>query len=72
MAVDFDNLLNGGSLEEGGGYTLFDAKDDTAASCDADGRRAQFDCLEGVFDLEEAALWGEGASILLDADSLKL
>ena len=27
----------------------------------ADGCGAEFDCFEGVFDLEETAFWGEGA-----------
>ena len=27
----------------------------------ADGGGAEFDCFEGVFDLEETAFWGEGA-----------
>jgi hypothetical protein len=34
VAVDFDNLLDGAGLEEGGGYALFDTEDYALASCD--------------------------------------
>lgn len=61
MAVDFDNLFDGGGLEEGGGDALFDAEDYAAAGGDADGGRTELDCFERVFDLEEAAFGGEGA-----------
>lgn len=33
------------------------------ACCDADGCGAEFDRFEGVFDLEEAAFWGESAVV---------
>lgn len=33
VLVDFDNLLDGGGFEEGGGDTLFDAEEDTIAGC---------------------------------------
>lgn len=33
MAVDFDNLLDGAGLEEGGGYALFYAEDYAFACC---------------------------------------
>ena len=62
VAVDLDNFLDGGGLEEGGGDALLDAEDDAAAGCDADGGGSEFDGFEGVFDLEEAAFWGEGAA----------
>lgn len=60
VAVDFDNLLDGGGLEEGGGDALLDTEDDALGGGDADGRGAQLDGLEGVFDLEETAFGGEG------------
>lgn len=37
VAVDLDDLLDGGGLEEGGGDALFDAEDDTGGGGDADG-----------------------------------
>jgi len=37
VAVDLDDLLDGGGLEEGGGYALFDAEDDAFGGGDADG-----------------------------------
>ncbi len=61
VAVDLDDLLDGGGFEEGGGDTLFDAEDDAVGGGDADGGAAEFDGFEGVFDLEEAAFGGEGA-----------
>lgn len=64
MAVDFDNLFDGGGLEEGGGDALFDAEDNAAAGGDADGGAAELDCFERVFDLEEAAFGGEGAAVV--------
>jgi hypothetical protein len=33
VAVDFDNLLDGGGFEEGGGYALFYAEDYAFAGC---------------------------------------
>lgn len=60
VAVDFDNLLNRGGLEEGGGDALLDTEDDTFGGGDADGCRAELDGLKRVFDLEETALGGEG------------
>lgn len=65
MPVDFDYLFDGGGLEEGGGDALFDAEDDAAAGGDADGRAAELDCFERVFDLEEAAFGGEGAGVVV-------
>lgn len=60
MAVDLDNFLDRGGLEEGGGDTLLNAKDDAFGGCDTDGCRAEFDGFERVFDLKEAAFGGEG------------
>lgn len=60
MAVDFDNLLDGGGLKEGGSDTLLDTEDNTLRGCDTDGCAAELDSFEGVFDLEEATFWGEG------------
>lgn len=60
VAVDLDNLLDGGSLEEGRGNALLDTKDDTLGGGYADGRGAKLDGLERVFDLEETAFGGEG------------
>lgn len=60
MAVNLDNLLDRGRLEEGGGDALLDAEDDTLRGGDANGRGAELDGLEGVFDLEETAFGGEG------------
>jgi hypothetical protein len=34
VAVDFDDLLDGAGLEEGGGYALFYAEDYAFACCD--------------------------------------
>ena len=62
VAVDLDNFLYGRGLEEGGGDALLDAEDDAAAGCDPDGGGSELDGFEGVFDLEEAAFWGEGAA----------
>jgi hypothetical protein len=60
VAVDLDNLLDRGGLEEGRGDALLDAEDDTLGGSDADSGGAELDGLEGVFDLEEAAFGGEG------------
>lgn len=60
VAVDLDNLLDGGGFEEGGGDSLFDTQDDAFGGGDADGGGAELDCLERVFDLEETAFGGEG------------
>lgn len=62
VAVDFDNLFDGGGFEESGGYALLDAEDDALGSSDADGGGAELDGLKGVFDLEEAAFGGEGVN----------
>ena len=61
VAVDLDNLLYRGGLEKAGGDALLDAEDDSAAGCDADGSGSELDGFKGIFDLEEAAFWGEGA-----------
>ena len=60
MAVNLDNLLDRRRLEQGRGDALLDSQDDALRGGDADGGGAELDGLEGVFDLEEAALGGEG------------
>lgn len=60
VAVDLDNLLDRGGLEEGGRDSLLDAEDDALRGGHADGGRAELDGFEGIFDLEQAAFWGEG------------
>ena len=61
VAVDLDDLLDGGGLEEGRRHSLLDAQDNTLRCGDADGGAAKLDGFEGVLDLEEAAFGGEGA-----------
>lgn len=39
---------------------LFDAEDDAVAASEAEGRAGVFDGFGGVFDLEDAAVGGEG------------
>ena len=60
VAIDLDDLLDGGGLEEGGGDTLLDTEDNTFRGGDADGSRAELDGFKGVFDLEETTFGGEG------------
>lgn len=60
VAVDLDNFLDGGGLEQGRGHTLLDTQNHTLVGCDADGSGAELDGFEGVLDLEEAAFGGEG------------
>lgn len=60
VAVDLDNLFDRRRLEEGGGDALLDAEDDALRGGDANGRGAELDGLEGVFDLEETTFGGEG------------
>lgn len=60
VAVDLDDLLDRRRLEQGRGDALLDAEDDALGGGDADGRGAELDSLEGVFDLEETAFGGEG------------
>lgn len=60
MPVNLDNLLHGGGLEKCRSYTLLNAEHDALVGRDADGRAAELDGLEGVFDLEETAFGGEG------------
>ena len=45
-----------GVLEFGGGF-LLDAEDDGVGATDADGGVALADGFEGVFDLEQMAIW---------------
>ena len=58
--IDLGNLLDGGRVEEGTGQALLDGQDATALGLEADGRRAELDRLDGILDLEEAALRAEG------------
>lgn len=60
VAVDLDNLFDGGGLEKGRCHALLDAEDHALGCGDADGRGAQLDGFERVFDLEETAFGGEG------------
>lgn len=60
VAVDLDNLLDGGGFEEGGGDSLFDSQDNAFGGGDADGGGAELDCFKRVFDLEETTFGGEG------------
>lgn len=60
VAVDLDNLLDRGRLEEGGGDSLLNTEDDALRGGDTDSSGAKLDGLEGVLDLEETAFGGEG------------
>lgn len=60
VAVDFDNLLDGGGLEQRGGHALLDTQHHAFVGCNANRGRAELDGFKGVLDLEEAAFWGEG------------
>lgn len=60
VAVDLDNLFDGGGFEERRCDSLFDAEDDALGCCNADGGRPELDSLERVFHLEETTLGGEG------------
>jgi hypothetical protein len=62
VPVDLDNLLDRRRLEQGRRDALLDAQDDALGRGHADGRAAELDSLERVFDLEEAAFGGEGAA----------
>lgn len=60
VAVNLDNLFDGRGFEEGRRHALLDAEDDAFRGGYADGCGTQLDGFERVFDLEEAAFWGEG------------
>lgn len=60
VPVDLDYLFHGGRLEQGRRHALLDAQHHALRRGDADGCAAELDGLEGVFDLEQAAFWGEG------------
>lgn len=60
VAVDLNDLLDGGGLEQGGGDALLDAEHHTLVGCDADCGGSELDSFEGVFDLEETSFGGEG------------
>lgn len=62
VAVDLDNLLDRRRLQQGRGHPLLHAQHDALRRRHADGCAAQLDGLERVFDLEEAAFGGEGAT----------
>lgn len=70
MGVDFDDFFDGRGFEEDGGDAFFDAEDDSFGSADAYGGGTElhfvrerwnfkgdsdFDCFNGIFDLEETA-----------------
>jgi hypothetical protein len=57
MAVDFNNLLDGGSFEKCRRNTLLYTEDDSTACGYTDGCRTKLDRLERVFDLEETTFW---------------
>lgn len=59
MAVDGGDSLVGAGLQELGGHHLFDGEDDAVLAVDADGGAAILDGLDGVLDLEVAAVRGE-------------
>lgn len=60
MPVNLHDLFNRARLEEGRCDALLDAENDTGGGGYADCRGSQLNGFERVFDLEEAALWGEG------------
>jgi len=73
VAVDFDNLFHRGGFEKCRCHALFDTKNNTTACGYTDCCGAELDCFQRVFDLEETAFWGEGASrSLVSAEARKL
>ncbi len=56
----FDNFLDGVRFHQGRGDPLLDGDDNSLGGLDPDSRGAQLDGLDGVLDLEEATLGGEG------------
>ena len=60
VGVDLGDLLHGGRVEEGAGQALLDGQDAAALGLEADGGGAQLDGLDGILDLEQAALGAEG------------
>lgn len=59
MAVDGSDSLVGAGLQELGSDDLFDGEDDAVLAADADGGTAILDGLDGVLNLEVAAVGGE-------------
>ena len=61
VPVYFDDFLDGGGFQEGGGDAFLYPEDYARGGADPDCGAAEFDGFEGVFYLEEAAFGGEGA-----------
>lgn len=59
VAVDGSDSLVGAGLQELGSDDLFDGEDDAVLAADADGGTAILDGLDGVLNLEVAAVGGE-------------
>lgn len=59
VAVDGGDALVCTSLPQLGGHDLLNGKDDAILAPDADGRATVLDGLDGVLDLEVAAIGGE-------------
>jgi hypothetical protein len=59
VAVDGGDALVRTSLPQFGGYDLLNGKNDAILAPDADGRATVLDGLDGVLDLEVAAIGGE-------------
>jgi hypothetical protein len=62
VAVDLDDLFDGGGLEERRGHPLLDPQDYALRGGDTDCCAAELDGFEGVLDLEETAFGGKGAA----------
>ena len=52
MLVHLHDLLNGGGLHEGGSDALLDREHNALGGHHADGRRAELDGLDRIFDLQ--------------------
>lgn len=59
MPVDCRNALVGALLEQLGCDNLLRRQHDAVLAADADRGAAVFNCLDGIFDLEVAAIGGE-------------
>lgn len=59
MSVDSGDALVGTGLRELGGHDLLDGQDDTILASDTDRGAAVLYSLDGIFDLEVAAVGGE-------------
>ena len=51
VAVDLDDLLDGGGFHQGRGYALLHGEHDAFGSHHSDGGRAKLDGLDSIFDL---------------------